>query len=595
MRRLSYSFITFLVLGCSLVTQALPDFSALKDEPSERFLSVGQAFVPVVEKTADGWTVNFTIADHYYLYRDRIHLKNSDDTLSFRQTAEHKLDKNFGDVLIFHDELDIDVAATDNEPRFLSYQGCSEDGLCYPPQTLFLGVSSASAPLNSLITTSDNDQGDVENASASSDLLDDSVLSDKSLFWVVLSFLGLGIGLSLTPCVFPMIPILSSIIVGQGKDISSARGGSLALSYVVGMASSYALIGILVSAFGASFNLSSITQMPAVILASALLFIVLALPMFGVFELQLPAFLRDRLNAAQSKQRGGAIVSTFLMGFFAALVVSPCVSAPLAGALVYLSSTGDVLTGGTALFALGMGMGGPLILVGLSGGKLLPRAGQWMILIKSAFGIGLLVVAIGLLDRIVAGQVTLLLSGALALGIAVFLGVFDGPQASASTSTRLGRVIALLALLTGASWWVGAAMGNDSLLSPLEMSVAGGRADHSFVADVTVVSRRSELFAAITASDTPVVMDVYADWCTSCQDMDELLHSAPVSLALSGYRLIKFDITEGSQDQQAMLGEWQVFGPPALVRFDRDGHLLGKALQGLPSERELIKWLQTAH
>jgi thiol:disulfide interchange protein DsbD len=588
MRRLSYSLITFLLLGCSLVTQALPDFSALKDEPSEQFLSVGQAFIPTVKKTADGWAVNFTIADHYYLYRDRIHLKSSDDALSFRQTAEHKLDKNFGDVLIFHDVVDIDIAATDNEPRFLSYQGCSEDGLCYPPKTLFLGGGSSKTDgLNSVSTG--------ELPATASELSDDSGLADKSLFWVVLSFLGLGIGLSLTPCVFPMIPILSSIIVGQGKEISAARGGSLALSYVVGMASSYALIGILVSAFGASFNLSSITQMPAVILASALLFIVLALPMFGVFELQLPAFLRDRLNAAQSKQRGGAIVSTFLMGFFAALVVSPCVSAPLAGALVYLSSTGDVLTGGMALFALGMGMGGPLILVGLSGGKLLPRAGQWMILIKSAFGIGLLVVAIGLLDRIIAGQVTLLLSGALALGIAVFLGVFDGPQASASTSTRLGRVIALLALLTGASWWLGAAMGNDSLLSPLEMSVAGGRADHSFVADVTVVSRRSELFAAITASDTPVVMDVYADWCTSCQDMDELLHSAPVSSALSGYRLIKFDITEGSQEQQAMLGEWQVFGPPALVRFDRDGHLLGKASQGLPSERGLIQWLQTAH
>jgi thiol:disulfide interchange protein DsbD len=588
MRRLSYSLITFLLLGCSLVTQALPDFSALKDEPSEQFLSVGQAFIPTVKKTADGWAVNFTIADHYYLYRDRIHLKSSDDALSFRQTAEHKLDKNFGDVLIFHDVVDIDIAATDNEPRFLSYQGCSEDGLCYPPQTLFLSEGSSKTDgLNSVSTG--------ELPANASELSDDSGLADKSLFWVVLSFLGLGIGLSLTPCVFPMIPILSSIIVGQGKEISAARGGSLALSYVVGMASSYALIGILVSAFGASFNLSSITQMPAVILASALLFIVLALPMFGVFELQLPAFLRDRLNAAQSKQRGGAIVSTFLMGFFAALVVSPCVSAPLAGALVYLSSTGDVLTGGMALFALGMGMGGPLILVGLSGGKLLPRAGQWMILIKSAFGIGLLVVAIGLLDRIIAGQVTLLLSGALALGIAVFLGVFDGPQASASTSTRLGRVIALLALLTGASWWLGAAMGNDSLLSPLEMSVAGGRADHSFVADVTVVSRRSELFAAITASDTPVVMDVYADWCTSCQDMDELLHSAPVSSALSGYRLIKFDITEGSQEQQAMLGEWQVFGPPALVRFDRDGHLLGKASQGLPSERGLIQWLQTAH
>jgi thiol:disulfide interchange protein DsbD len=596
--RISYLLLSLILALAAFPASAIPDLSGLDDDTDSEFLSVDLAFAPTIEADAGGWRVHFDIADHYYLYRDRMQAKNPADELSFVQTAELKRDKNFGDVMVFHDEVDVLVRRGGEGASLIIYQGCSEDGLCYPPQTLFLGPQGKAGArgesvVESVTASAAGSAPETENNSADSDVN----LGESGLFWVILSFLGLGIGLSLTPCVFPMIPILSSIIVGQGKDISPARGGSLALSYVVGMASSYALIGVLVSAFGASFNLASLTQTPLVIGVSAALFIFLSLPMFGLFELQLPAGLRNRLNTMQSQQQGGALFSTYAMGFFAALVVSPCVSAPLAGALVYLSSTGDVLTGGTALFALGLGMGAPLILVGMSGGKLLPKAGQWMMMIKSAFGVGLLAVAIGLLDRILPGSVILLLSGALAVGVGVFLGAFD---AADSTKARVSRTLGILALVTGVSWWVGAASGSDSLLRPLATTMPAGMStamNKAMMADAGVgrsavqrVEDRAGLEAAIAESDKPVLVDIYADWCTSCRDMDEFLHAPEQADILAGYTLVKFDITQGLKEQQALLSEWQVFGPPALVRFDVHGNREGKALQGLPSMKSFRRW-----
>ena len=557
-----------LVLLAGIQVQAFAD---------EEFLPAEEAFQPTVERTSDGWHVHFEIAEHYYLYQSRMKLKKGEDgdALSFRQDAELKMDPNFGEVMIYHDEVDVDITPASAGDRTLSYQGCSENGLCYPPQKLLLSGDApvAEAPVASGITDASSDLG------------------KESLFWVVLSFLGLGIGLSLTPCVFPMIPILSSIIVGQSGTISARRGFSLALSYVVGMASSYAMIGVLVSAFGAQLNLGSLTQSTAVIAGAAILFVVLSLPMFGVFELQLPAAIRNRLNDMQSRQKGGALLSTFVMGFFAALVVSPCVSAPLAGALVYLSSTGDVLTGGSALFAMGLGMGGPLLLIGLSGGKLLPRAGTWMILIKGAFGVGLLAVAISLLDRILPGQVILLLSGALAIGCGVYLGALDS---STDNRSQLARILGILALLTGVCWWVGAAMGNGSMTAPLKISAGTAVAAHSTEAHVVVDSRETleKAIAASAASGKQVLVDVYADWCTSCRDVDRLLAQPSVLAALEGYDVIRFDITEGNENQTSVLADWQVFGPPALQRYSASGRRNGAAIQGVPAESDLINWLR---
>ncbi len=554
-----------------LYAAGLPDMSALEDDSEDTFLPVNEAFRPLVSTADSGYQVHFAIAPGYYLYRDRLQLAGTGAegaALSFAQESESKLDKNFGQVEVFHHALDVTVTEGQQGDLTLSYQGCSEQGLCYPPQTLALGQSHSSG-----------------SAAASGD---ESALAGQSLWWIILSFLGLGIGLSLTPCVFPMIPILSSIIAGQKTErMSAARGFTLALSYVVGMASSYALIGVLVAAFGARVNLAAFTQTPVVISVAAALFVVLAMSMFGLFELQLPSALRNRLNDVSSRQQGGHLLSTFLMGFFAALVVSPCVSAPLAGALMYLSTTGDVLTGGTALFALGMGMGVPLLIIGLSGGRLLPKAGTWMLAIKSAFGVGLLAVAIGLLARLLPPPAILALSGMLALGCAVYLGLLETPT---DNRQRFGRSMALILAITGAVWLVGAAQGHGSLLTPLESGMVAVTA-HDPQPEIEQVDSVDHLEQMIRSSDKPVLVDIYADWCTSCREMDELMHSASMQPALSEYQVIRFDITRSTREQLDLLASWQVFGPPALQRF-HGGERDGAALQGLPEEKALKKWLQ---
>ena len=549
----------------------LPDMSALEEE-DDTFLPVAEAFRPLISPQDDGYAVHFAIAPGYYLYRDRL-LTGGDGAaeaeLTFVQPSETKLDKNFGEVQVFHQQLDVQILHPGEGSLTLTYQGCSEQGLCYPPQTLVLGKPVTEGS---------------ESPAGSSDSF-----SGQSLWWVILSFLGLGIGLSLTPCVFPMIPILSSIIAGQNTaNMSAARGFSLALSYVVGMACSYALIGVLVAAFGARVNLAAFTQTPLVISIAALMFVVLSLSMFGLFELQLPSALRNRLNDFSSRQQGGHLLSTFLMGFFAALVVSPCVSAPLAGALMYLSTTGDVLTGGGALFALGMGMGVPLLIIGLSGGRLLPKAGTWMLVIKSAFGVGLLAVAISLLARLLPPQAVLALSGMLALGCAVYLGLLERPD---NARQRFSRSLALIAAVLGVLWLTGAAQGNHSLLTPLQSGTVEVTAREP-AADVRHVSSVDQLDSLLRESAKPVLVDIYADWCTSCREMDELLERRKVQAALAGYELVRFDITRSTREQLDLLASWQVFGPPALQRFQAGGERHGPALQGLPKEQALIHWLQ---
>ncbi len=550
----------------------LPDMSALDDADDDAFLPVADAFRPLVSQTDSGFQVHFTIAPGYYLYRERLTLSGDAAAaaeMSFGQPSETKLDKNFGEVQVFHKQLDVHITQSGDGSLTLSYQGCSEQGLCYPPQPLTLDDSPHSSDGNVSAGGSD--------------------LANRSLWWILLSFLGLGIGLSLTPCVFPMIPILSSIIAGQNASrLSAGKGFSLALSYVVGMACSYALIGVLVAAFGARVNLAAFTQTPVVISLAATLFVVLSLSMFGLFELQLPSVMRNRLNDFSNRQQGGHLLSTFLMGFFAALVVSPCVSAPLAGALMYLSTTGDVVTGGSALFALGMGMGVPLLIIGLSGGRLLPKAGNWMLIIKAAFGVGLLAVAIGLLSRLLPPPAILALSGMLALGCAVYLGLLESPQ---TARQRFARTLALISAVSGVLWLTGAAQGNGSLWSPLRSGMLEVMPRQP-AAEVRHVESVDELENMIAAAAKPVLVDIYADWCTSCREMDELMESRSLQPALAAYEVVRFDITRSSREQLALLASWQVFGPPALQRFRADGQRHGPALQGLPQAEELKQWLQ---
>lgn len=585
-----FALLSLLLSFTSPARAGLPSLANMETKGS--FLPVEQAFKPRVERVDDHWAVHFDIAEGYYLYQQRAFTTPQlDEThLQFVQTPSTKMDKNFGQVAIFHDQLDLRLIIPANQPLTLTYQGCSEQQLCYPPQTLTIQSASSAETSPAVATSSANSpvSGGFDSGRFAADRLGSG---SHSLLWVLLSFLGLGFGLSLTPCVFPMVPILASIIAGQSsKSMSAGRGFALSLSYVVGMASSYAMIGALVAAFGAKVNMAAITQTPLVIGLSALLFVVLALSMFGLFEIQLPAAIRNRLYSWSQQQQGGQFMGSYLMGFFSALVVSPCVSAPLAGALIYLSTTGDVLTGASALFALGMGMGIPLLLIGVSGGRLLPKSGNWMLVIRSAFGVALLGVAVFLMIRIIGNGPAMALAGVLALGVAVFLKVLERPT---TNPERLARTLGIAALVVGVLWLVGAARGSDNWLQPLADPTVNRR--EAVTPSNDTYSSPVALMQAIqnSSDNRPVLVDVWATWCASCREMDELLKSGAVTPALGQYRLLRLDISRSTPDQLKLLTELGVFGPPALQMYNRNGDTLAPALQGLPETDGLVQWLNS--
>ncbi|MFN3586712.1 MAG: protein-disulfide reductase DsbD, partial [Moraxellaceae bacterium] len=471
-------------LWVALAQAAVPDFSAVVAD--DEFLPVEQAFRPETLTLADNHLrLRWTIAPGYALYRERIQVTaaNAPEGVvlaapTFLTASVIKNDPNFGQVAVFHDEAVADLrvsavpAAADGQLLTLTvrYQGCADDGLCYPPQQLTLRMPLATLAAASAAEAPPAPPGAPATDSTSAPATDDAggiagFLHTASLPLVVLTFLVLGIGLTFTPCVFPMMPILSGLIAGEDRTtLTTARAFRLSLAYVLGMALTYAAAGVLVGYFGARANLQLWLQTPPVLVGFALVFVLLALSMFGVYELQLPAFLRDRLDALSRRQQGGRLAGVAVMGALSALVVSPCVSAPLAGALIYISSTGDALLGGLALLALGLGMGLPLLLLGTSSGRLLPRAGNWMLVVKAVFGVGLLAVAVWLLARVVPGPVALLLWALLAAGVAVQLGALEP---AAPGWPRAWKALGVLLLLQAVLLLVGAAAGQSDPLAPL--------------------------------------------------------------------------------------------------------------------------------
>ncbi|HNG47264.1 MAG TPA: protein-disulfide reductase DsbD, partial [Agitococcus sp.] len=566
--------ILLLATSINSVQAAVPSFDDIPAE--EDYLEVGQAFQPVV-KTTDGHVqMSFTIADGYYLYKKRISIQSTDNNHpvvmgdgQFGQKAEIKNDPNFGRVEIFHKTLAVEIPVYAQNPQDVGqittvkaiYQGCSQQGLCYPPQTIKANVKLLQlAPT----PTVDTDNLTTVNNSASvgskkTDTNDANSLSQflagSSLGLILATFLVLGIGLSFTPCVLPMVPILSGIIAGQGQGLSAKRGFLLSLSYVVGMATTYALAGMAVGYFGASANLSAWMQSPVVLSVFAGIFVLLALAMFGFYELRLPAFIQDRLSNLNQKQQGGTYFGVLLMGILSALVVSPCVSAPLAGALLYISSTGDMWLGGAALLALGLGMGTPLLLIGVGGGSLIPKAGSWMVVVKSVFGVLLLMVAIWLLSRFLAGAVTLVLWGLLLIVCGILMGALDNTQAGWQ---RFWKGLGVALLVWGVLLLVGAANGQSNPLRPLQFSSTSNK-ELSNKTELTFrkVNNAQELEVALAEAKQQgkvALLDFYADWCVACVEMAHDTFSSPiVANALKPVVLLQADITSNDDNAQAML------------------------------------------
>ncbi|SDS64682.1 protein-disulfide reductase DsbD [Pseudomonas prosekii] len=524
---------------------------------SADFLPVREAFqLSLVESTAQTIKLRFVAADGYYLYRHRFQFRAdpADVALGAAQlpNGEKKHDEYFGDVEVYHAILDVELPRSD--PRaftlVVTYQGCADKGLCYPPETERLRIDGTGAVA-----------------------ADPSAATTADWSWreLALFFLA-GLGLTFTPCVLPMLPILSSVVL-RGQ-IGGLRGFNLSLAYVLPMAACFALLGALMGMFGAQLNLQARLQSAWVLVPFATFFAVFALAMFGVFELKLPHFISSRLDRIAGRTEGGSLWGAAVLGVVSSLLVSPCVSAPLAGALLYISASGDALGGGLKLFVLGLGMGTPLLLVATGGAAWLPKSGPWLIYVKNAIGVLLLALAIGLLSRVVPGQVTLLLVGLLWGGVGLFLGalefVYKPPR------KRLGQLLGLFLLFYAMACWYGALSGQGDVLNPLGRTapvVSSGQAQSANIwQTVSTPADLDHALAQAKSAGTPLLLDWYADWCISCKVIErEVLNDPKVVERLLGYRLIRFDITASNAEQRALLDRYKLFGPPALMFFGKDG------------------------
>lgn len=556
------------------------------------FLEPEQAFkMKVDEIRGSAVAVRWTIAPGYYLYRDRITVEAVPGERIgqvSRPRGESKEDPNFGRVEVYHDSVRVQVDAADATALRLGWQGCSEDGLCYPPQHQTVTIAAATvapaprpaAPAFDAATPLPAGARATEPAPAlpSSNAWTDSgirsVLQERPLLWTVPLFLVLGIALAFTPCVLPMVPIVSGMVVGN--RVGPERAFALSLAFVVAMALVYAALGVLAAVAGA--GLQAWMQNPWALGAFAAMFAVLAFAMFGFYELQLPGFLRDRLAATGG--RGGSIASAASMGVLSALLVGPCMTAPLAGTLLYIAQSGEVLEGALLLWALGVGMGLPLILVSTFGARWLPRPGPWMDRVRSAVGFLLLATALWMLQRVLPAPLMLFLWGALLTGAAVALwhGAAAAHQGPASSGARvLVRGGAMVAALWGGAMVLGAAAGATDPARPLAavaLAQAGqargaSAAQFETIADPAVLQARLE---QARSEGRPALVEFSAEWCSSCKTIERKVFGDPsVVRRLEGVMLLRADITASDTTQREWMRRHQVVGPPTVMLFDAQG------------------------
>ena len=552
-----------------LLLIALPTSASLFDKPpvptqfgaplnnSADFLPVHEAFkLSVIGSSSESIKLRFVAAEGYYLYRHRFSFSSEPADISLGQavlpTGQAKHDEFFGDIEAYYGVLDVDIPLDNPQNRpfnlAVSYQGCADKGLCYPPETQLLPIGGG-APSNSAVQTTATQWS----------------WADLALF-----FLG-GLALTFTPCVLPMLPILSGVVLrGQPGGLRSLV---LSLAYVLPMALSFATLGALMGLFGAELNLQARLQSPWVLVPFAIFFALFGAASLGFLELRLPAALDDRLQRLTQRLKGGTILSAASLGVLSSVLVSPCVSAPLAGALLYISASGDALGGGLKLLALGLGMGTPLVLFAVGGGALLPKSGPWMLTVRNLFGALLMGVAIWLLERVVPGPVSLALWGLLAAGAALWLGVLE--LTPKTHHQKLAQLLGLPLLVYALVAWVGALQGHEDPMRPLGQIVSNAEATQVKSSQWLTVSTPGELDAALRnaqSNGTPLLLDWYADWCISCKVIErEVLNAPQVTRQLGDYQLVRFDITESNAAQRALLDRYQLFGPPAIQLFDGKG------------------------
>ena len=535
---------------------------------------------------ADQVRVEFLVTPGYYLYRHRLNfaLEGVDGGsappaslgTALIPPGEWKEDEFFGRQQVFHEGFTVSVPVSRAPGGVLpatlvvGLQGCADAGLCYPPEKRRLRIELP--PTQGSATASTPPVAGIESGAgaAGGGFVSEQdrlalLIKDGSLSLVLATFFGLGLLLAFTPCVLPMVPILSGIIAGQGSNVTTARAFSLSLTYVLGMAVMNTLAGVAAAAAGQ--QIQAMFQQPWIIVLFALLFVALALSMFGLFTLQLPSALQTRLSDVSNQQRAGTFGGVAVMGALSALIVTACVAPPLFAALAVIAQTGDVVRGGSALFAMSLGMGAPLLVIGTSAGRLLPKAGAWMETVKKFFGVLMLAVAAWMLERIVAERWALLLWAVPALTGAWLLWREIRPRSALGWAGRLlGVALGLYGLLLLA----GVVLGGRSLLAPIPQWQAEVRS-LEFQRIKTVADLDREV-AAAAAVGRPVMLDFYADWCVSCKEMERYTFTdAAVQRALGNAVLLKADVTANDADDQALLQRFGIFGPPTIAFWRADG------------------------
>ncbi len=554
-------------------------FTGLKQNLfANELLPAEQAFkFFAVVKNARTLHVNWIIADGYYLYRDKIKFSVRNDVgiqlgdyLIPQGESYH--DEAFGQVEIYHRELSFDIPLLheDKQAHNISlqakFQGCADRGVCYPPMQKVVDLAVP------VLQQLNSGTGAVSSKPLSEQDQIVNSLHQDALWLTLVSFFGFGLLLAFTPCVFPMIPILSGIIVGHGKNITSRKAFLLSFSYVLASALTYTVFGMLAALFGG--NLQSTFQQPWIIAIFSAVFILLSLSMFGFYNLEMPKFLQTKIHHSSDKHRNGSYLGAAVMGSLSSLIVGPCVAAPLAAALIYIGQSGDVFLGGSTLFVMGFGMGVPLLLLGASAGKLLPKAGDWMKSTKAVFGVIMLAVAVWMLERILPSSVTMLLWAMLFIIPAIYLSAIDPLPETATNWRKLWKGVGLVMLVYGVLLLIGLSAGSSNPLLPLRGLAVNSRDQEQqgiIFQHIRTIAELDQKIQQASANGQWLMLDFYADWCISCKEMEAYTFTdAKVKQQLADFVLVQADVTANNDNDKALLKRFNLIGPPGIIFFGPD-------------------------
>lgn len=558
-----------------------------------KVLSPEEAFNLKVQKTGEVISIKLSVGEGIYVYDDKLKISISDPkVVSLDKEIKRPSPTKHDEYLVHEKAINLLIPINlikkyINSGQYkikVEYQGCATSGICYQPMSKEFSFDLGSGSKKANI---------IEKELSEQDAIANSLKND-SVWLVLLTFFGFGLLLSLTPCIFPMIPILSSIIVSQAEKITTKRAFFLSLVYVVSMALAYTISGVLAGLFGA--NIQAALQNPWIISIFSLVFVFLAFSMFGFYEIQMPRFIQSRLTKKSDEMQGHGIIGVAIMGFLSALIMGPCVAAPLAGALVYIGQSGDALLGGLSLFVMSLGMGVPLLLVGVGAKRYMPKPGVWMNNVSATFGVVMLALAIWTLSRIVDANIIMFMWTFLAIGSAVYMGALERLKNDAKGIDKLIKSMAVIILIYGAILFVGSVSGATNPLNPLskftQKSLVSAQIEVSEENDFELVKNLGELESIIKNSKKPILVDFYADWCVSCVELDTYTFSDPlVKSKMKNFKLVRVDVTKNSKDDKELLNKFGLFGPPAIMFFKDKQELKSKRIIGFKDSKEFLEQL----